>query len=81
MVDNAANGALTLWVGSSGTPDSTARALAPAGLLRGPLQRCQHLVRGSEGQLSILRPEYQRVETSRSLSGRSGGAGIEHISC
>src|SRR5215472_12389951 len=42
VVDNAANRALTLWVGSSGIPDSTAHALATAGPLWGPLRRRQH---------------------------------------
>jgi hypothetical protein len=61
VVDNAANGAVTLRVGSIGSPFSHRPGACtgrPAG--GGPLQRRQHLVQGGEEQLSIVRREYQR---------------------
>jgi hypothetical protein len=59
VVDNAANGAVTLRVGSIRHPLHRPR-ICTGRLQVGPLQRRQHLVQGGEEQLSIIRREYQR---------------------
>jgi hypothetical protein len=70
VVDNAANGAVTLRVARSLAPYPTATRLHWQPCRRGPLQRRQHLVQGGEEQLSIVRREYQRRRIFRMCPSR-----------